>query len=156
MLCSHGIMLIVRKLRRLVAQISVGTERGYWTVPCEQSIRSDFFRRWKILPVLYERSQCYACDEKSVNHTTVAVDNYKQHSRPSYSCVLTGPGLWREARLVVTLFLLQTFLFFMCKSWYSHANKSLNMIMKNKKVRNKTRSPRTSLLLKSRALITQL
>ena len=48
----------------------------------------------------------------------------------------------------MTLFLLQTFLFFMFKSWYSHANKSLNMIMKNKKVRNKTRSPRTLLLFK--------
>ena len=39
--------------------------------------------------MLYERSLSYACDEKSVNHTTVVVDDYKQYNRPFYSYVLS-------------------------------------------------------------------
>ena len=47
--------------------------------------------------------------------------------------------------------LLQTLSFFMCKSWYSHANKPVNMIIyiwKTLKVCKKTRSPPASLLFK--------
>ena len=50
------------------------------------------------------------------------------------------------------LVLLQTFSFFMCKSWYSHANKPVNMIIyiwkTLKKDCNKTRSPSASLPFK--------
>ena len=43
-------------------------------------------------------------------------------------CSVSWP-LNTEARLAVTLFLLQTFLLFMCKSWYSRANKPVSMII---------------------------
>ena len=39
--------------------------------------------------------------------------------RPFYSCVLSA----------LAFDLLQTFLLFMCKWWYSHANKPVNMII---------------------------
>ena len=47
-------------------------------------------------------------------------------NRPFYSCVL-----WPLNRSEADgdLVLLQTFLLFMCKSWYSHANKPVNMII---------------------------
>ena len=39
---SHGPTLTVRKFRPLAAQISVWTDRKYWTVPREQSVLSNF------------------------------------------------------------------------------------------------------------------
>ena len=39
---SLGTTLTEPKLRRLAVQTSVWTERKYWTVPCERSVRSKF------------------------------------------------------------------------------------------------------------------
>ena len=43
---SHGPTLTVRKFRPLAAQISVWTDRKYWTVPREQSVLSNFSAGW--------------------------------------------------------------------------------------------------------------
>ena len=42
LLLSLGPTLTARKFRRLAAQISVWTNRKYWTVPCEQSVLLNF------------------------------------------------------------------------------------------------------------------
>ena len=39
---SLGTTLTKRKLRRLAVETSVWTERNYWTVPCERSVRANF------------------------------------------------------------------------------------------------------------------
>ena len=52
---SHGPTLTVRKFRPLAAQISVWTDRKYWTVPREQSV-CQIFQPVEIRPIPNERS----------------------------------------------------------------------------------------------------
>ena len=65
-----------------------------------------------------------------------SVDNAIGH----FTVVCSGPWPWNRSEAGDDLVLLQIFLLFICKPWYSHVNNPVNMITKNKKVCNKTRS----------------
>ena len=83
-----------------------------------------------------------------------------KRSRGFLQLCAKDPGLWIEARMVVTLFCYKpTCILYMCKSWYSHANKPANMIIhiwKTRRFVTKQGYCQPLFYSKARALSTQL
>ena len=77
--------------------------------------------------VTYESAKCVSCNTRKCTHNRFVSDLLRRALKCRFYA--TGPWPLNWSKAGADLVLLQTFLLFMYKSWYSYAYKPVNMII---------------------------